>query len=46
MSNTLSHFTFGNACADISCFDNGTEVKEYQAIIHVLMPLIRLMMSS
>ena len=35
MSNTLSHFTFGNACADISCFDNGTEVKEYQAIIHV-----------
>ena len=35
MSNTLSHFTFGNACADISCFDNGTEVREYQAIIHI-----------
>jgi enamine deaminase RidA (YjgF/YER057c/UK114 family) len=35
MSIALSHFTFGNASADVSCFDNGTEVKEYQAMIHV-----------
>ena len=32
---TLSHIAFENACADIFCFDNGTEVKEYQAMIHV-----------
>ena len=35
MPNTLSHIVFENACADIFCFDNGTEVKEYKAIIHV-----------
>ena len=35
MSQNLSHISFENACADIFCFDNGTEVKEYQAMIHV-----------
>ena len=35
MPQNLSHISFENACADIFCFDNGTEVKEYQAIIHV-----------
>ena len=35
MNENLSHFDFENACADILCFDNGTEVKEYHAIIHV-----------
>ena len=35
MSNTFSRIVFENACADVSCFDNGTEVKEYQAMIHV-----------
>ena len=33
--NKFSRIDFENACADIICFDNGTEVKEYQAIIHV-----------
>ena len=35
MSNQLSRIEFENARADVLCFDNGTEVKEYQAIIHV-----------
>ena len=35
MSQNLSHISFENACADIFSFDNGTEVKEYQAIIHI-----------
>ena len=35
MNENLSHFDFENACADILCFDNGSEVKEYHAIIHV-----------
>jgi enamine deaminase RidA (YjgF/YER057c/UK114 family) len=35
MPQNLSHISFENACADIFCFDNGTEVKEYQAMIHV-----------
>ena len=33
--NKFSRIDFENARADIICFDNGTEVKEYQAIIHV-----------
>ncbi|MBP5776029.1 MAG: hypothetical protein J6W56_00625 [Prevotella sp.] len=35
MDERLSHIAFENASADISCFDNGTEVKEYHAMIHV-----------
>ena len=35
MPQNLSHISFENACADIFCFDNGTEVKEYQAMIHI-----------
>ena len=35
MPKALSHITFENAYADVFCFDNGTEVKEYQAMIHV-----------
>ena len=33
--NKFSRIDFENARADVICFDNGTEVKEYQAIIHV-----------
>ena len=35
MSQNFTHIQFENATADVVCFDNGTEVKEYQAIIHV-----------
>ena len=35
MNERFSHLVFENASADISCFDNGTEVKEYQVMIHV-----------
>ena len=35
MPKALSHFTFENAYTDVFCFDNDTEVKEYQAMIHV-----------
>ena len=35
MPKALSHITFENAYADVFCFDNDTEVKEYQAMIHV-----------
>ena len=35
MNERFSHIAFENASADISCFDNGTEVKEYQVMIHV-----------
>ena len=35
MSNQLSRIEFENARADVLCFDNGTEVKEYHAMIHV-----------
>ncbi len=35
MSNTLSHIEFENARAEIFCFDNGTEVREYHTMIHV-----------
>jgi enamine deaminase RidA (YjgF/YER057c/UK114 family) len=35
MSQNFTHIQFENAIADVVCFDNGTEVKEYQAIIHV-----------
>ena len=35
MSNQLSRIEFENARADVICFDNGTEVKEYHAMIHV-----------
>ena len=35
MNERLLHIAFENASADVSCFDNGTEVKEYHAMIHV-----------
>ena len=35
MNEKFSHIAFENASADVSCFDNGTEVKEYQVMIHV-----------
>ena len=38
MSQNYSHIVFENATAEAICFDNGTEVREYQAIIHVANP--------
>ena len=38
MYEPISHIAFENARADIFCFDNGTEVKEYHAMIHVSSP--------
>ena len=35
MKEELSRIVFENARADVRCFDNGTEVKEYHAMIHV-----------
>lgn len=36
MDENLSHYTYEDASADVFCFDNGTEVKEYHAMIHVV----------
>ena len=36
--NDISRIEFENAKAEVVCFDNGTEVREYQAIIHVANP--------
>ena len=38
MSQKLEHFNFEHARADVSCFDNGTEVREYHAMIHADSP--------
>jgi enamine deaminase RidA (YjgF/YER057c/UK114 family) len=38
MSQELKHFDFEHARADVFCFDNGTEVQEYHAMIHVATP--------
>jgi len=38
MSITRQTIQFDNAHADVTCFDNGTEVKEYHAMIHVDTP--------
>ena len=35
MSQYHTRIDFENAYADVSCFDNGTEVKEYHAVIRV-----------
>ena len=35
MDKQLSKIDFGNARAEVFCFDNGTEVKEYHAMVHV-----------
>ena len=35
MKEKLSRIDFENARADVLCFDNGKEVKEYHAMIHV-----------
>lgn len=38
MNKPLTHLDFEQAQADIFCFDNGTEVREYHAMIHVSAP--------
>ena len=38
MSQNYSHIELENARAEVICFDNGTEVREYQAIIHIANP--------
>ena len=35
MNQYHTRIDFENTCADVSCFDNGTEVKEYHAVIRV-----------
>ncbi len=35
MSHTLKQISFENARAEVFCYDNGTEVREYQTMIHV-----------
>ena len=35
MNQYHTRIEFENAYADVSCFDNGTEVREYHAVIHV-----------
>ena len=35
MEKKTIHIDCQNACAEVSCFDAGTEVKEYHAMIHV-----------
>jgi enamine deaminase RidA (YjgF/YER057c/UK114 family) len=35
MNKEITHFEYDNAIIDVFCFDNGTEVKEYHATIHV-----------
>ena len=35
MNQKISHFDYDNAHVDVFCFDNGTEVKEYHATIHI-----------
>ena len=38
MNEKLAQIEFENARAEVSCFDNGTEVREYHAMIHVTTP--------
>jgi len=38
MNQKLLHFDYEYAKADVSCFDNGTEVREYHAMIHITSP--------
>jgi enamine deaminase RidA (YjgF/YER057c/UK114 family) len=40
MDQVLKNLIFERAQADIFCFDNGTEVKEYHAMIHVTAPCL------
>ena len=35
MNEKLSKIEFGNARAEVFCYDNGTEVREYHVMIHV-----------
>ena len=35
MNDRLAHYDFEIANAYVFCFNNGTEVKEYQVMIHV-----------
>jgi hypothetical protein len=34
MEDNIKHIECENACAQVYCFDAGTEVKEYHAMIH------------
>ena len=38
MNQGIRHLDYNNAQAEVSCFDNGTEVREVHAIIHVSSP--------
>lgn len=38
MNKETRHLDFNHAQAEVSCFDNGTGVKELHAIIHVNSP--------
>ena len=38
MNQLKTIYSFNNASAELFCFDNGTEVKEYHAMIHVVNP--------
>ena len=38
MDHNILRIEFENAVGEVVCFDNGTEVREYQAIIHVANP--------
>ncbi len=40
MNQNLTHITDKHTTTDIFCFDNGTEVKEYHAMIHVSSPCL------
>ena len=40
MKDKIKHMVFPHATADVSCYDNGSEVREYHAMIHVSDPLL------
>jgi enamine deaminase RidA (YjgF/YER057c/UK114 family) len=40
MDERIKHITFEKARAEVFCFDNGTEVREYHAMIHVSTPTL------
>lgn len=40
MENTIKHMEWGRARADVSCFENGTAVREYHAMIRVTDPML------
>ena len=38
MNSSIKKYSLDDASAEVFCFDNGTEVKEYHAMIHVVNP--------